>query len=268
MAIAGPRPRSAARWGRPGLVPNRPERAGNVFNLLLAQVLEDVIELVPYLIANDPANADPARLCQSFQARGHIDAVAEDVVLLDDYVAEIDAHTKPDPSILRDFGLALGHPPLHLDSAPNRVDHARELDQHPVAGVLYDPAPVLRDFRIDQLPEMSLQAFVRAFLVDAHQPRIPRDVGGQDRGETADRGHEVPGEKGAFTKSTAKPTAALAVRLAGASTVALPLIPALPDRRPRVACPTEERWPGYIAPPPPPPSPPPCSGTLSLCAGE
>ena len=142
--------------------PIDPNGPGNVFNLLLAQVLEDVIELVPYLIANDPANADPARLCQSFQARGHIDAVAEDVVLLDDYVAEIDAHTKPDPSILRDFGLALGHPPLHLDSAPNRVDHARELDQHPVAGVLYDPAPVLRDFRIDQLPEMSLQAFVRA----------------------------------------------------------------------------------------------------------
>src|SRR5262249_37338857 len=101
-------------------------------------------------------------------------------------------------------------------------------------------------------------------LIGAHQARISRYVGGEDCGEATDRGHDVTGEKGAFTKSTAKPTAALAVRLAGTSTVASPLIPALPDRRPRVACPMEERWPGYRAPPPPPPSAPPCSGILSL----
>ena len=51
-------------------------------------------------------------------------------------------------------GVALGHPPLHLHGAPDRVDHTRELGQEAVAGVLDDLAPVLRDLRLDQLPEM------------------------------------------------------------------------------------------------------------------
>ena len=38
---------------------------------------------------------------------------------------------------------------------------------------------------------MRLEAFERAFLVRPHQPRIPRHIGGEDRGETADRGHVV-----------------------------------------------------------------------------
>jgi len=36
------------------------------------------------------------------------------------------------------------------------------------AGVLNDPAPVLLDLRIDQLPEMRPKAFVRLFLVRSH----------------------------------------------------------------------------------------------------
>jgi hypothetical protein len=51
---------------------------------------------------------------------------------------------------------------------------------------------VLGDLRIDQLPAMRLQAFVRAFLIHPHQARIARHIGGEDRGETAGggrRGH-------------------------------------------------------------------------------
>jgi hypothetical protein len=48
---------------------------------------------------------------------------------------------------------------------------------------------VLLDLRIDELTEMRLEALVRALLVGTHQPRIPRHIGGEDRGETADRGH-------------------------------------------------------------------------------
>jgi len=55
----------------------------------------------------------------------------------------------------------------------------------PVAGGFYGTAPVLFDLRIDQLSEMCLEAFVRPFLVRAHQSRIARDIGGENRGETA-----------------------------------------------------------------------------------
>ena len=49
---------------------------------------------------------------------------------------------------------------------------------------------MLAAFRIDELLAQRLEAFERAFLVRPHQPRIPRHIGGEDRGEFAfDRGH-------------------------------------------------------------------------------
>jgi hypothetical protein len=48
---------------------------------------------------------------------------------------------------------------------------------------------MLFDLRLNKLPEMRLEALVRAFLVCAHQARIARDIGGQDRGEAAGPAH-------------------------------------------------------------------------------
>jgi hypothetical protein len=41
------------------------------------------------------------------------------------------------------------------------IDYARKLCQEAVAGVLYDPAPVLGDLRLDQFPKVGLEALVR-----------------------------------------------------------------------------------------------------------
>jgi hypothetical protein len=41
---------------------------------------------------------------------------------------------------------------------------------------------MLLDLRIGQFAEMGLEAFVRALLVGAHQPRIALHIGGKDRG--------------------------------------------------------------------------------------
>src|SRR5262245_29789605 len=88
--------RCEARGSRSGGVPACCRQAGyafrakligphwpcDVLDLLLADILEGVIELVPHLITNDPANADPARLGQGLQSSSDVDAVAEDVLLL------------------------------------------------------------------------------------------------------------------------------------------------------------------------------------------
>jgi len=58
-----------------------------------------------------------------------------------------------------------------------------------VASILYDPAPVLADLRIDQFTEMSLEPFMRPLLVGPHQPRISGHIGSEDRSETTDGGH-------------------------------------------------------------------------------
>jgi len=48
---------------------------------------------------------------------------------------------------------------------------------------------VLCDLRLDQFAQMRPEAFVRTFLVRAHQARVTRHIGGEDRGKTAGRGH-------------------------------------------------------------------------------
>src|SRR5690349_4719130 len=56
--------------------------------------------------------------------------------------------------------------------------------------VVFDDATlVLGDFRIEELAAQRLEAFERPILVRPHQPRIPRHIGGEDRGETARLAH-------------------------------------------------------------------------------
>jgi hypothetical protein len=78
---------------------------------------------------------------------------------------------------------------LDFDRAAHRVDDAWEFDQQAVAGGLDDTAVVLGDFRIDKLAAQCFEAFERAFLIRPHQPRVPRHIGGEDRGKTAGSGH-------------------------------------------------------------------------------
>jgi hypothetical protein len=131
-------------------------------------------------VAHDPADADATGLGERLEAGGDVDAVAEDVAFIDDDVADIDADAKLDAAIGQNTQVAVCHLALHLYRAARGVDDARELDQEPVTGRLDDPAMMLSDLRIDQLPTMRLQAFKRAFLVASHQARVASNVGRQD----------------------------------------------------------------------------------------
>jgi len=44
------------------------------------------------------------------------------------------------------------------------------------------------DLRIEQFPQMRLEALVRAFLIRAHQTRIAHHIGREDRGEATGGG--------------------------------------------------------------------------------
>jgi hypothetical protein len=142
---------------------------------------------------HDPADADPAGLGERLQPGSDVHPLTEDVVLLGDHVPEVNPDPELDPLLRRDVRVPRGHSPLHLHGAPDGVNHAGELGQQAVAGVLHDPARVLGDLGIDQLTEMGLKPFVRPLLIRPHQARIPRHVGGEDRCEAADRGHDLSG---------------------------------------------------------------------------
>jgi hypothetical protein len=57
-----------------------------------------------------------------------------------------------------------------------------------VLGQADHPSLAACDPRIEELAAQRFEAFERAFLIRAHQPRIPRHIGGEDRGKPAGSG--------------------------------------------------------------------------------
>src|SRR5262249_15004999 len=97
----------------------RPHGAGDVLDQPLAHILEGEVEFVAHLLAHDAAGADATWIGQRFEAGGDIDPVAEDVAILDDDVADIDAHAEFDALFRRDAEITYRHVALHFDRAPD-----------------------------------------------------------------------------------------------------------------------------------------------------
>ena len=75
--------------------------------------------------------------------------------------------------------------PLDFGGAGDRIHHARELDQHAVAGQLDDAPSMLGDLGVDEFAAVRLERRERRGLVDAHEPAVADHVGSQDSGQTA-----------------------------------------------------------------------------------
>src|SRR4051794_7032825 len=73
---------------------------------------------------------------------------------------------------------------LHRDGTLHGIDRAGEVSDHAVPGGVEDAATMRRDQLVDD-GAASLQSGERAEFVVRHQPAIPGDVGGEDRGEFA-----------------------------------------------------------------------------------
>ena len=157
---------------------------GDVLDLVLAQGLEGEVELAADVVVDRPRDQDAARLGELLQAGGDVDAVAVDVLAIDDHVAEIDADAELEPVLRREGGVALAQGPLDVDGAGQRLDDAREVGQHAVARRADDAAVVLGDEPVDDLAA-GPQAGVRAGLVVVHLAREADRVGAQDRGQLA-----------------------------------------------------------------------------------
>jgi hypothetical protein len=134
---------------------------------LLPYVFEGNLELVPEVLLNTSRNADAARLRYPFQTCRYVHSITENVATIYDDIANIDANAELDFPLLRQAGIAFSHPALHVDGAAHGVDHATELGQHSVAGVLDNVSTVLADLGIDEDTQMLLQLKVGALLVPA-----------------------------------------------------------------------------------------------------
>ena len=170
-----------------------PYRPVDILEGFLAKIVEGEIGLASDLLECTPGQADAARLAFVLDPRGDIDAVAKNIVTLDDDVADVDADPKRN-LLRRAIGL-LCHLALHFDGAGNRIDGASELDQHSVASGLNDAAFVRCNGGIDDLAAYRLEGRQRSDLVGPHKPRIASDISRQHRRQSpldAPARHEAP----------------------------------------------------------------------------
>jgi hypothetical protein len=97
-------------------------------------------------------------------------------------VADIDADAKPHAAWLVEFLVGRRDVALDVDGALHGGEDAGEFGENAVAGRAADPAAVLRDERVGD-GAMGRQRRQRALLIDAHQPAVALDIGGEDGDE-------------------------------------------------------------------------------------
>ena len=113
--------------------------------MLLAEIREGDVEFRLDKIVGLLREADAAWRCQSLQADRQVDAVAVDVVLLDDDVAEVNADAKTQATVLRLVSIAGVLLTLPRKGAGGGVDDALEGDEETVSRLLDQPAAVFVD---------------------------------------------------------------------------------------------------------------------------
>jgi len=161
------------------------DRLRDVLDLLIAEILEIDLDLVPDLVEDIAGHADAAGVRQSLQARGNVDAVAVDVVAVDDDVADVDADAVDDSALDGDLRVIFLDRGLQLDGEKHRVDHAGEFHQRAIAHQFDGAAAIGPGPRLDELRAVGFQGRQGAALVGAHEAAVPDHVGGEDRRQAA-----------------------------------------------------------------------------------
>jgi hypothetical protein len=137
------------------------------------------------LIVGSRGDADAAGFCDALKPRGNVNAVSKDVVGLDDYVADIDAHTECNAPLFHLTDSKFFNAGLELHSSSDRFDRAWKLCQEPIAAVFHDAAAVFRNSRLDTARKERGQFGMRSLFVAMHKSRIASHVGGQYRRQPA-----------------------------------------------------------------------------------
>jgi hypothetical protein len=133
-----------------------------------------------YLAANLPVSvvgdANTTRFCDPFETHCNIDAITKDIIVFDDNITDVNADAKFDPLVLRHIGILLCHAALDFVGTAYGVDHAGELNERAVPGILDDPSAMIGDFGIKKRLSKSFQLRQRAFFVDPYQAARARDI--------------------------------------------------------------------------------------------
>src|SRR2546421_575691 len=146
-----------------------PHRFGDILQGLRTQILKRYIYLATNLPTSVIRDADTARLCNPLETHCNIDPVTKDIVLFDNDITDVNADAELDPLVLRHVDILFGHAALNFVGTSHGVDHAGELSNSAVPGILDDTSVMLSDFGIKKRLPKNFQLRQRAFFVDPYQ---------------------------------------------------------------------------------------------------
>jgi hypothetical protein len=115
-------------------------RTRYIFEALFAYVFKADIKLALSIFLDASRNANSTRFGQAFQARGNINAVAEDIPRINQNVSHVDAYSKVDSAILGNDGITRRYFLLDFDSAKSGVNRAGKLNESGIAGRINNAA--------------------------------------------------------------------------------------------------------------------------------
>ena len=143
------------------------------------------LERVANLPLHVHRNADAARAGQLFDARSDVHAVAINVAVAMNHVADVNADLEFDPPVGRDVMVALGQGALDFDGALRRFQRAAEFDQESVADGFDFGAVKPRKNFAQQAGDVPRATRERALIVALGQRAVAHHVGEHDGGELA-----------------------------------------------------------------------------------
>ena len=143
-------------------------RALNILQRFLAEVIKRELGLASDLLEGAGGHANAPGLTFGLNTSGNIHPVAEDVIPVNDNVADVYADTIADLS--SDRSVTFLHLTLHDHGASHSVNSTGKLDEHAVAGSFDDAAPEARDGIVDQFAAMCFQGLQGANLICSHKP--------------------------------------------------------------------------------------------------
>jgi len=132
------------------------------------------------VVLDSTRDANSARLRISLQAGRDIDGIAEQIVALNDNIADVDADpelhliTGRSISVFPSYGL------LNFDGAFDGIHGAAEIGNNAVARGVEDPTAMRGDQAIDDDP-VGREGLKGADLISPHQAAVAFDIGCENR---------------------------------------------------------------------------------------
>ena len=152
-------------------------RSRDILQTERPKLLERQAEPIPHMISNWSRNADTARRTLSLKSCCHIHRVSVQVSAIGNRVAKVDPDPKANGPIGSMVSVLRRNLVLDFHGAAHCPVNAVEHNEQGIPAGLNDPATVLFDGGIDQVPTQCSQSLKRPHVIEADKPAVARHIG-------------------------------------------------------------------------------------------